>query len=93
MRGYGGNPHANLTRLTCPAYGYRRSLPPVSVCSMAFVVARPVANPKTALAFVAVQGASACTPYPACPKKPDVLTPKNPIFLTSAEKSSVKSTR
>lgn len=91
MRGYGGNPHVNLTRLTCPAYGYRRPLPPVLVCSMAVVFVRPVANSKTALAFVAVQGASACTPCPACPDKPDVLTPKNPIFLTSAEKSSAES--
>ena len=45
------------------------------------------------LAFAAEQGASACTPCPACPEKPDVLNPQDPVFLSSAEKSSVKSTR
>lgn len=45
------------------------------------------------LAFAAEQGASALTPCPACPEKPDVLNPKDPVFLSSSEKSSVKSTR
>jgi hypothetical protein len=93
MKGYGGNPHVNLTRLTCPAYRYRRSLPSVRVCSLALASARPIVNLKTALAFAAEQGVCACTPYPACPNKQDVLTPWNPVFLSSAEKSSVKSTR
>jgi hypothetical protein len=93
MRGYGGNPHVNLTRLTCPAYRYRRSMPSVRICSVAFVSARRIENPHPAPAFVAEQVASACTPCPACPNKQDVLTPWNPVFLSSAEKSSVKSTR
>lgn len=93
MSGYGGTPHVNLTRLTCPAYKYRSSLPSVRVCSLALASARPIVNLKTALAFAAEQGACACTPCPACPDKQDVLIPESPVFLSPVEKSSAKSTR